>query len=68
MAAKKAVDKKTHAEQAWEENDSKYPRKKDICNVCKQKDEVKLAYDMHNYICVNMHACMLRFAKLNASR
>lgn len=67
MATKKtATEKKTHAEQAWEENDVKYPRKRDICNCCKQKDDVKLAYDMHNFICLNMHACMLRMAKNHA--
>ncbi len=60
--------KKSHAEETWEGDDKKYPRKRDICNVCQQRDELKLSYDLHNYICVNMHACMLRFAKLNADR
>ena len=62
------MSKKSHAEDVWEKDDVKYPRKRDICNVCKQRDEVKLSYDLHNYICVNMHACMLRFAKNNADR
>lgn len=62
--AKKTVEKKSHAEETWEKDDVKYPRKRDICNTCKQRDEVKLSYDRHNYICVNMHACMLRFSKL----
>jgi hypothetical protein len=53
-----------HSEKKWEEDDVKYPRKRDICSCCKQRDDVKLAYDMHNYICLNMHACLLRLGKL----
>lgn len=64
MTTKKAtVEKKSYAEKSWEENDTKYPRKRDICSCCKQKDDLKLSYDMHNYICLNMHACLLRLGK-----
>lgn len=58
--------KKSHAEVTWETDDIKYPRKRDICSCCEQRDSLKLSYDRHNYICLNMSACLLRFAKLHA--
>ena len=64
-AAKPAVLKNsgpTH----WEDDDVKYPRKRDICEMCGQRDDLKLAHDLRRYICVNAHACLLRLSKIHA--
>lgn len=46
----------------WEKN-MEYPEKRDICDFCHQRDDVKLAFDQLRYICKNAHACYLRWTK-----
>lgn len=46
----------------WE-TDHRYPEKIGICEVCQQKDTLKLAWDQVRWICLNSHACMLRWTK-----
>lgn len=58
MAAKKTP----YVDSAWE-NNPMYPEKRGICEVCKQKDDVKLAFDHVRYICINASACLLRWRK-----
>ena len=48
---------------AWEENDEDYPTKRGVCDVCGQRDDLKLAFDRMRYICINDHACLLRWGK-----
>ena len=65
MAAKKKAGPiaKPKGPQCWEEDDITYPLKRGVCEFCHQKDDLKLSYDMHRYICANAHACMLRWIK-----
>jgi len=62
MATKK-VATKLSAPRAWEDNDELYPRKRGVCEFCGQRDDLKLAFDQLRYICLNAHACLLRWQK-----
>lgn len=57
------MSKSSNADERWLSSPD-YPEKRGICNVCKQKDDVKLAFDRVNFICKNSHACLLRFGKM----
>lgn len=59
MAAKK---KAAYVDSAWENNPA-YPEKKGICDFCGQKDDLKLSFDQCRFICINDHACVLRWIK-----
>lgn len=59
---KKSIPKPRGPE-CWDEDDEKYPRKRDICSFCGQRDDLKMAFDTLRYICINDHACMLRWHK-----
>lgn len=48
----------------WEKDPS-YPEKRDICEFCGQRDDLKLSFDRVRYICKNAHACFLRWTKNN---
>lgn len=58
-----AVRKKNTGHTPWEDDDMKYPRKRDICDVCGQLNDLKLSYDLRSFICINAHACLLRWGK-----
>ena len=62
-AKKKAAIPKPKGPQSWEENHDEYPVKRGVCEFCHQRDELKLSYDKHRYICINSHACQLRWIK-----
>lgn len=53
------------ADEKWVKN-PEYPEKRGICEVCKQRDDLKLSFDQVRYICKNSHACMLRFSKMHS--
>jgi hypothetical protein len=55
--------KSSNADDKWVENDTIYPRKRGICDTCGQRDDLKLAFDQVHYICINGHACILRWTK-----
>ncbi len=59
MTAKKSV----YVESAWEFNSKKYPEKRGVCEFCGQRDDLKLSFDRIRYICLNAHACILRWSK-----
>ena len=46
----------------WEKNPD-YPEKRGICDFCGQRDDLKLSFDRIMYICINAHACILRWSK-----
>lgn len=51
------------ADEKWAKN-PEYPEKRGICDVCKQRDNLKLSFDQIRYICINASACLLRFKKM----
>lgn len=59
MAEKK---KKAYVDSAWE-NNTTYPEKRGVCEFCDQKDDLKLSFDQVRFICINAHACYLRWTK-----
>lgn len=46
----------------WEKNPS-YPTQRGQCAYCHQRDDLKLSFDRIRYICLNAHACVLRWRK-----
>lgn len=60
--------KKIAAPKGWEEDDETYPRKRDVCDSCGQKDDLKLAFDRQRFICINAHACLLRWKEQNGGK
>lgn len=66
-AKKKAAPKITRginaAPRGWEADDELYPRSRGVCSFCGQRDDLKLSFDQIHSICVNAHACVLRWSK-----
>lgn len=60
-----AEKKKAYVDSAWENNKA-YPEKRDVCDFCLQKDDLKLSFDRCRFICINAHACYLRWTKTRA--
>ena len=58
-----AKKKTAYVDTAWENNHEKYPLKRGVCEFCGQRDDLKLSFDNVRYICVNDHACFLRWKK-----
>lgn len=66
MATKKKVATKQSAPRGWLEDDDTYPRKREVCDFCGQRDDLKLSFDRVHWICINDHACVLRWKKIRA--
>lgn len=64
MAVRKREPKKaaSHNPYDWENNDN-YPVKRDVCDFCGHKDELKLSFDQIRYICINAHVCVNRWRR-----
>lgn len=64
MATKKKMTiSKPSGPKCWEEDEDQYPLKRGVCEHCNQLDDLKLSYDKIRYICLNSHACQLRWIK-----
>lgn len=46
----------------WEKNKT-YPLRRGVCEFCHHRDDLKLSFDRIRYICLNAHACFLRWKK-----
>lgn len=62
-APKKLARNLTEGPRGWENDDELYPRKRGICEFCGHKDDLKLSFDQIRYICLNPHACFLRWTR-----
>lgn len=67
-AAKKKTQTKvkrslTAAPRGWENDDELYPRKRDVCDFCGHRSDLKLSFDQIMWICLNASACVLRWRK-----
>lgn len=64
--AKKMKISKPAGPTCWEEDHEKYPLKRGVCEFCGTRDDLKLSFDMIRWICLNDHACVLRWKKQRA--
>lgn len=55
-----AVRKKNTGPTSWENDDERFPRKYTNCSVCKRYGEMKLSYDLHNWLCIHAGKCISR--------
>lgn len=56
------MSKKAPAWVEWSKN-PEYPEKRDTCEFCGHRDQVKLSFDRIRFICINASACVLRWRK-----
>lgn len=51
---------------AWENDDEKYPTKNTNCRVCGRYGPMRLAWDLHGYLCVHAGKCISRAVRVRA--
>jgi hypothetical protein len=48
----------------WSRNPD-YETRRGICDLCGQREELKLSFDRVRFICVNASVCLVRWKKIN---